>query len=195
MIIYLLRHTRPDVPEETFYGHTDIDLVHEDFRVNAAKLKEIIPLNELDQIITSPLQRCEKLAHELAQKQPIEKDKRIMEMNFGDWEMRNWNTINREEIEKWMKNFVEARTPNGESHLDLYNRAKVFWDDLIQKDYDKVLVITHAGILRSLLAYILEMPVNKGFSVKLHYNILIRVEHIKDHHYNVEFLTCREWES
>jgi alpha-ribazole phosphatase len=162
--------------------------------INSAKLKEIIPIGELDQIITSPLQRCDKLARELARNQPVETDKRIKEMNFGDWEMRNWNKIDREEIEQWMDNFVEGRTPNGESHLDLYNRAKEFWNDLIQRDYNKALVVTHAGVLRSLLAYILEMPVNKGFSLKLHYNVLIRVELIKDHHYNVEFLTCREWE-
>ena len=189
MIIYLLRHTKPDVPDETFYGHTDVDVVEEDFKKNAPRIKKILPVKQIDKIISSPLQRCTKLAGVIADGQEFSTEKRIMEMNFGDWEMKNWNKIDQSKMEAWTQDFVNANTPNGESHYQLYKRAEEFWKDLIKKSYNKVCVVTHAGIIRSLLSLVLEMPIRKGFSIKLHYNELVSIEHIEKDHYRVEFIT------
>jgi alpha-ribazole phosphatase len=194
MIIYLLRHTKPNVPNDTFYGHTDIDVIQEDFEKNAPRLKKFLPLDKLDKVISSPLQRCYKLACEFTNHQVPETDERLMELNFGDWEMQNWNKIDRNKIKAWTKNFVTAEAPNGESHYQLYQRVTNFWNELLEKNYKKVCIVTHAGVIRALLAHVLEMPIRKGFSIKLHYNELIRVDHIENSHYNVEFITNENWE-
>jgi len=60
-------------------------------------------------------------------------DKRLMEMNFGNWELQPWNDIPVEEIKPWMDNFVTVRVPNGESFEDLHERVGEFYSELLQK--------------------------------------------------------------
>jgi alpha-ribazole phosphatase len=190
MIIYLLRHTKPEVPEATFYGQTDIDVVPGEFDEKVNMLRRVIPMKNIDAIISSPLKRCYKLAAKLAGDKPIQREPRIMELNFGDWEMQNWEKMDRSTLEEWSRDFVNNPTPNGESHRQMYDRATEFWHDLLKKDLKNVLVVTHAGVIRSLLSFVLDMPLKKSFSIKLHYNVAIRIDPIKENHYNLEFLTC-----
>ena len=50
-----------------------------------------------------------------------------MEMNFGDWEMKNWDDIPLEELNPWMQDFVNVRVSNGESFTDLYGEWLILW--------------------------------------------------------------------
>ena len=52
--------------------------------VTAEKLKAYLPF---DHVYTSPLTRCVRLATYCGYPD-AERDKRIMEINFGDWEMK-----------------------------------------------------------------------------------------------------------
>ncbi|MFP4604010.1 MAG: alpha-ribazole phosphatase [Bacteroidales bacterium] len=188
MVIYLIRHTKPDVPEETFYGQADVDVIKKNFVEQSARIQTKLPLEKTDLIISSPLQRCLKLAKEIQSNQKIDTDPRIKELNFGDWELKKWNSTDRTKMQEWTENFTKMPAPNGESHLQLYNRSVEFWNELLSKQLTTVGIITHAGVIRSLLAFMLDMPLEKSFSIKLHYGEMIYVEHILDHHYNIEFL-------
>lgn len=188
MVIHIIRHTKPAVPEETFYGQTDVDVIQFDFIKQSQIIKSQLPLEETELIISSPLQRCLKLAEMLQTKQTIQTDSRIKELNFGDWEMVKWNSIEANQMKKWTENFTNEPAPNGESHRLLFNRSVEFFQELINKPLSSAIVVTHAGVIRSLLAFMLEIPLEKSFSIKLHYGELIRIEHIQNNHYNIEFL-------
>lgn len=62
--LYLIRHTRPDIPPGVCYGQLDIGLA-DSFDEEAANILNWLP--PLDIIITSPLLRTRKLAEYLAQ--------------------------------------------------------------------------------------------------------------------------------
>ena len=177
MNIYLLRHTKPDVPPNTCYGQSDIGITEEDFRLHLEKLQPILPMDQVQTIYTSPLHRCDKLASSLHQPGiNYIIDPRLKEINFGDWEMQSWSEIDGQELVEWKRDFRHAPSPKGESHMDLYQRAKAFWQDLIRRQETQVLVVTHGGVLKSLLSLILEMPLEKSYTIKLHYGALIYIE-------------------
>ena len=63
-MLYLIRHTTPDIAHGICYGQLDINL-SESFEYEVNAVLKLLPA--LDLVITSPLQRCKKLAIHLAQ--------------------------------------------------------------------------------------------------------------------------------
>ncbi|RKZ48020.1 MAG: hypothetical protein DRR00_20450, partial [Candidatus Parabeggiatoa sp. nov. 3] len=49
---------------------------------------------------------------------------------------------------------------NGESFQTLFNRCQDFWNDILTKPYQTIIIVTHLGVIRALLAYILEIGKN-----------------------------------
>lgn len=191
MHIYLLRHTRPDVPPDTCYGQSDIDVVESTFRKDLEQLRETLPLDQIQVIFTSPLQRCDKLARSLHHpRAKYVTDRRIRELNFGRWELMPWSQINGKELQQWINDFRHAPAPGGESHMDLYRRAEAFWQDLMRRDEEHILVVTHGGVMKSLLSLILEMPLEKSYAIKLSYSALIYTHYHENAPQKVNFL-CR----
>ena len=166
MDIYLVRHTTPKISKGICYGQSDLDLVDnysEEFKVVHNK----IPENNY-KVISSPLKRCDLLAKTF--KDSIVYDNRLKELNFGDWELTPWNDIPKEEIDPWMKDFVNVKVPNGESYVQLASRVHSFFKDLIDsKNNQNTIIVSHAGPIRALLSAILDIPLEKSFSIKIQY--------------------------
>ncbi|HKL38807.1 MAG TPA: alpha-ribazole phosphatase [Bacteroidales bacterium] len=176
MEIYLLRHTKPDVPPDTCYGQSDIDVVEQPFRNQLPKFQKLLPLENISAIYTSPLQRCYKLAENLSNKhQDAIVDERIGELDFGEWELQPWSSINPRHLARWKEDFLFAQAPGGESHMDLYQRVEQFWDQLLKKEHPTSLIVTHGGVIKSLLSKILDMPLRKSYAFKIHYGELIYI--------------------
>ena len=173
MDLYFIRHTSVNVKEGTCYGHSDV-AVSQSFEREVEILKKKIPISPQMIFYSSPLKRCVLLTGKLSIADPII-DTRLIEINFGDWELKDWSLINKKEREKWLNDFVNFPCPNGESYLDLYKRATDFFKDLIKKNYENVAIITHGGFIRSILSYILEIPLNKSFSIQINYGSVSKI--------------------
>ena len=187
MQIYLIRHTRPDVALGTCYGQTDLSLAFT-FQKELKLIKEILPDPKTYTIYSSPLKRCLSLAQSLSnQVESILVDPRIMELNFGDWEMKKWIEV-KEESSIWSKDFVNSAPPNGETFQLLYNRSLNFIKELIESPINQAMVISHSGVMHSLLTYFLEMPLRKAYTLKIDYGQVIKITVIEDNHFQVEFL-------
>lgn len=112
-------------------------------------------LPEGEPIFCSPLQRCVVLADSLADalhSESVVRDVRLLEMNFGNWEMRAWNDIPRNEIDAWTDDLVQYRPGGGENVLQIAKRVRAFYEDLKQSRRECVIVVCHAGTIRLLLA-------------------------------------------
>lgn len=171
MEILLIRHTTPNIDKGICYGQADIDVV-ETFDDEVQVIQEQLPksINEY-KVFSSPLVRCKKLAEQLFS--DITFDDRLKELNFGDWELKEWNDINKIELDKWMNDFVNLPAKNGESYIDLHERTTNFISELQQKQYKKVILVTHAGVIRSINAFINDIPLEKSFELKLNYGQLL----------------------
>jgi len=111
MIIHLVRHTTPAIDEGICYGQTDLDLsanFKQERKAVMAKLK-----SKYDAVYTSPLKRCSQLAALIASENLVTDD-RLMEYNFGDWELKPWSSFKSESENNWINNFVDQAAPNGE---------------------------------------------------------------------------------
>jgi alpha-ribazole phosphatase len=174
MEIYLIRHTTPLVAKGVCYGQTDLD-VTETFVTEANIIKAHLP-STIQQIYSSPLQRCTKLAAHLFPEKDILLQNELMEINCGSWEMKRWDDIPREDIEPWMKDFVNIRTPQGENYSDLYNRVNSVFEQIALKPLPAA-IVAHGGVLRSILSYITNTAIIDSFNVfKLHYGCVIKIE-------------------
>lgn len=58
---------------------------------------------------------------------------------------------------------------------DYYNPTNKFIDDLVRKKYKKVLIVTHAGIIRCFLSRILEMPLKSAFKIACDYASITKI--------------------
>jgi alpha-ribazole phosphatase len=165
MDIYLIRHTRTAAETGLCYGRTDVAL-SSGFGEDLAMLRQKLPASTGGcAVFSSPLTRCMQLAEILSPN--VTPDDRLLELNFGQWEGRRFDEIDPDLLSRWTGNFVEAAPPGGESFTDLVERVGDFWQDLVQRPHEQVLVVTHAGAIRALLARVLELPLANAFQLRV----------------------------
>lgn len=165
MEIYLIRHTTPQIEKGVCYGQTDLALNEKTFTSEFEKLCPHLP--KLDKVYSSPLVRCTQLAAKLTP--DFQDDYRLKELDFGRWEMLKWNEIVPEELEPWMADFVNYRVPNGESMTDLIERTSSFFEELLQTKDEKIGIVTHAGVIRSILGKSMNLTPENFFKLNLDY--------------------------
>lgn len=173
MEVYLVRHTETVCEKGICYGQSDVELL-EPYIQQFEIIKSQIPTGVT--VYSSPLIRCVKLANYIAEK-PIISDSRLMEMNFGNWEMQNWDAIPVDDFTPWMNDFVNVRVPGGEAFTDLYDRAIDFLESELQKDKSSIVVIVaHAGVIRSILCKITGLPLKDAFQNRVDFGSVIKIE-------------------
>lgn len=149
--IILLRHGLTE-HNHGFYGSTDSQLTDEGMQAMLDAVSE----QAFDQIISSPLQRCARVAQLLAEQQGcdymLSNDWR--EYHFGDWEampiQQLWDE-QPEALTQFWQNPYQFSPPNAENFSLFLQRIEQARNDLIsQTTQKKTLVITHAGVIRGL---------------------------------------------
>jgi alpha-ribazole phosphatase len=171
--IYLIRHTTPAVSKGVCYGQSDLD-VTDSFYTEAAVIKMHLP-EGIRQVYSSPLIRCRKLAAHLFPENGIIFHNELMEIHCGQWEMRPWNEIPAAETDPWMNDFVRICIPGGESYIDLYERVVGCFSQILSAGIPAA-IVTHGGVIRSILSYITQTPLHDSFSTfSLHYGCVVRI--------------------
>lgn len=173
MRITLVRHTSVDVPKGICYGKTDVPLAST-FQSEMEKIRQTIDVKAFDQIFSSPLGRCTRLAAGLAGERIVTIDERLGELDFGDWEMIEWNVMFlSQEGKLWFADYVNTRCPNGESFADQITRMRSFLSEIRAADYSNVLAFTHAGCLRALMCLVHGKTPEEAFNSPLGYGQVI----------------------
>lgn len=162
MEIYVIRHTAVATGNHICYGQSHVPLA-DTFRQDVEIIEKKLP-GHFDAVYCSPSGRCTELANALRLEGVIPENA-LMELNFGDWEQKKWNDIGQAELNRWMEDFVNIKTPNGENLLELFERVQEFIDRIRHMNHQKVLLITHAGVIRCLWAYMLDIPLRNIFKI------------------------------
>ena len=145
MEVIMIRHTSVDISPGTCYGQSDVP-VRDTFPQEAEQTKRNLKSYEpFDAVYCSPLTRTRMLAEYCGYPEPIFDD-RIKEINFGDWEMQPPEKIYPPTSE-WLENHMNIPTPNGEDFPVFYRRVAGFLDELRTKDFRRVAVFAHGGVL------------------------------------------------
>lgn len=176
MEIYLVRHTETVCEKGICYGQSDVALA-ENFESIFNTIISELPTEAV--LFSSPLQRCSILAKHIQNKIKTisyQEDSRLMEMNFGDWELKNWNDIPPEQLNPWMEDFVNIPAFNGESFTELHQRTGDFLSEQFSKKTQKPLIIvTHAGVIRSILCHHTSLPLKDAFQNKVGFGQVIKI--------------------
>lgn len=172
MEVYLVRHTETVCEKGICYGQSDVRIL-EPYLELFQSIKKQIPTDAV--VYSSPLLRCTQLANYISNE--IITDNRLMEMNFGDWELKSWDDIPPDDFTPWMNDFVNVRVPNGESFVDLHNRVGDFLVHEVQNNFSKpVVIVAHAGVIRSVLCKISNLPLQDAFNYKVCFGAVIKIE-------------------
>ena len=146
-----IRHTSLHVTGAICYGHTDLD-VSESFPQEAALVKEKLEGKSYDKAFSSPLQRARKLAEFSGLN--FELDERLMERDFGSWEMRPWEEIFEElraqdDATDYRGHLELTAPPGGETVNQLIGRVGEFILDMQRTQEGRIAVFCHGGVVNS----------------------------------------------
>lgn len=162
--IFLIRHGQPE-RQNCLLGLTNCGLT--DFGK-----KQLATLHKrsdnFDQIISSPLKRCVDFANDwhTDSKLPLSVNSAWKEYDFGEWDGMSYQELNEKHTEAFT-NFTQQPAkhlpPNAECLIEFSERLEKNILQLV-KHYSgkKIAVITHAGVIRSLVAWCLGMDYKSG---------------------------------
>ena len=173
MEIYVVRHTHLNIAAGVCYGQTEVP-VADSFTEEVANIREQLPL-DLELTFSSSAERCVKLASAL-NFEPVIKVDALKEMNFGLWENKRWDDINRQDLDAWCNDFVKVRPPAGENLCDVYERVSSFLVGLQKERYGKVLIVTHAGVIRCVNAFYNAVELKNLFDFNPEFGVVYRFD-------------------
>ena len=147
MALILLRHGQPEIAAGICYGRSDVPAR----ALGEGSLRSLVTAlpDRFARIDSSPLTRCTALAEQLSAHfdLPVHADPRLMEIDFGNWEMQAWDAIPRGEIDAWAEDVEGARPHGGENVAQMTERVRAYLRDAASCDAD-ILAVTHLGVVR-----------------------------------------------
>ncbi len=156
MKIYVTRHGQTDYNKKRMMqGRSDIPLNEVGIAQATARRKMLGDI-KFDAVYSSPLIRAVKTAQIIGNvsEEEIIKDERIIEANFGKYELMNYYGTGIPMMLYW--SFPELfKAPEGvETIQEMIDRTSSFLKELEQKNYENVLVACHGGIIRPIRGYL-----------------------------------------
>jgi alpha-ribazole phosphatase len=152
MRVVLIRHLAPLVEPGTCYGRLDIapDPAGED---QARAIARHPALSCATHVWTSPALRCRMLAEKIATTlpAPLTAEPRLMELDFGEWEGKPWDAVERGALDHWAASPLAFAPPGGETGAALIARVEEFYRLLRRYGRDSI-VVSHGGPLKILFA-------------------------------------------
>ncbi len=175
MKLTLIRHTSLQIEPGICYGQSDID-VAASFASELASTQSKLANSAFDALYTSPLQRCVKLAEALNLSE-VAHDNRLKELYFGDWELRAWDDIPRDIFDAWAHDYANKAPPNGETFSQLQQRGIHFLAEMLAKHANEhIAIISHGGMIRALLAHVLNMELKGLFRFTIDYGSVTQLD-------------------
>jgi len=176
--LILVRHTRVKVDKGICYGQADVPLA-DSYENELPLIKNQLESINVSALYTSPLNRCVRLATDLESVvgHPAIKAAELMELDFGDWEMQNWDQIQDPLLNQWYEQYLSQPATGGESWLDLCHRVESFCQQLVHEHQgESLLIITHAGVIRAAQVLFQGIDGHKAFAQQIPYGAIVRIK-------------------
>ena len=158
MELILVRHGEtPFNRERKVQGITDMELNDSGLR-QAHQLALALKDHEIHQIYSSPLKRACKTAEAINQfhNVPIHRRSGLMEMDQGVFEGLSFKELmacEKDFLRKWIADPAMTKMPNGESFIEVQERAWNAIEDIIMQD-ENALVVSHNFTIAAILCKI-----------------------------------------
>lgn len=136
-----------------------------------------------DLILSSPLSRCHDFADDLAQQLdiPCQILSRFQEYHFGCWEGKSAQDImqrDAESLSRFWQDPEQCAPAGAEKLTDFQQRVLLEWNNLDQyRGFDKILLITHAGVMRVLYCHFKNQPLANLLQTEFAHASRMQVQH------------------
>lgn len=150
-------------------------------------LAEELKTYKVNVIYASPLGRTMETAREIAKVmgKEIVTDDNLREINFGVFDGKTAKEIEKEyptEWKSWIDDYECYRIPEGECLKDMLDRVKGFIDS-IKNNEGTCIIVSHAGVIQSILTYLLDLELKKMWHFKCTPGGYIEIDYIEDFGY------------
>lgn len=149
MKIFLARHGEVKHNVLKSFNSLDEDLTENGIE-QSLKLKDDIKDFNIDLIISSPLKRTMHTANIVNKGLNILVDNRLRERECGNL---SGLTFNKEDKKEYWNYYTSKKYGTEEDIKDFFDRIFKFLDELKEKNYSSVLIVTHSGVTRAFNAY------------------------------------------
>lgn len=155
-----------------YYGWDDSALTERGV-LQAQEVSEKLKKQKIDYIISSDLDRTMKTAEIINQYHNIDitVKKDLREINFGLWEGLSYKEIKEKypkELKKWENDWIDCKALEGESVRQMYGRVTKEVQKIINEyKTGNVLIVSHAGCIRVMLAYLIGRGIEDYWKYKV----------------------------
>ncbi|TFD92928.1 histidine phosphatase family protein [Jeotgalibacillus sp. R-1-5s-1] len=164
VVLSLYRHgVTKENQDKIYIGWTDVSVAEAGIE-RLRETKEHRP--EAERVIISDLKRCVESAEILFPDQPKIHNRGLCEINFGEWEGRKADELQkRDDFAQWLSNPAVMQPENGESFEDFSRRVLDAWNMIRewcwQDEVRDIAIVSHGGPIRRLLVEL--APEKKDF--------------------------------
>ncbi|WP_373635164.1 histidine phosphatase family protein [Yoonia sp. SS1-5] len=162
--LWMVRHGPTHA--KTMVGWADIpaDLSDQDA---VRRLRAYLPAAP---VVSSDLSRAVATADDLGAQSRLDHDPALREMNFGDWDMRHFADVEKENpqhIRAFWETPGDIAPPNGESWNTLCDRVGNAIDGYLTRGFDDLIVVAHFGTILSQIQRAAGMTAYEAFGHKI----------------------------
>ncbi|MDX8414054.1 MAG: alpha-ribazole phosphatase [Mariprofundales bacterium] len=193
LVVDLLRHGAVNAEHWAFRGGgTDVALSTEGWS-QMEQVSAQLPWHRMDAVACSPMARClapaKKFSHH--HHTPLQQLESMRELNFGLWEGQSWQAISEQyppQLDQFWRDPQGFTPPEGEPFDHFATRVRTGWRAWMQGGSGHRLLVAHGGVIRVILAQLLQMPMAALWSLDLPYASWSRVSMLEGHAPRLLFL-------
>jgi broad specificity phosphatase PhoE len=196
--LVLVRHAEVEESyHKIFGGQIDMNLSprgHEQARTLAGFLRG----RKMDAIYASPMKRVQQtLAPFLKNGTPAQKIlPALREVHFGDWTGLNWERVCEKFnllTHEWLDHIERGVAPNGESGPQFRARVEPCLRQIVKNHPGQTVgIFCHGGVIRMILAILLEIPLPKTNAFEIEYASVTQIA-LHPRHAEIELLNLAPW--
>jgi alpha-ribazole phosphatase/probable phosphoglycerate mutase len=177
--LYLIRHGHTEGDEKRYKGQIDVELSERGQGQIQSLSERLQMLNGSPRAIyCSDLKRAHRSAEILGASlhlSPVVLTD-LRERSFGKWEGMSFDAISQDfpdEFGRWKTNPLRFSPPGGESTKEVCKRVLRIVLELIDRHRrETLIVVSHGGVNRVLLAHFMGIPLEHIFRIEQHYGCL-----------------------
>lgn len=170
MKIFLIRHGQTDYNKNSkLQGRIDIELNRTGLNQSEILGKRLSTYG-LTKIYTSDLKRAVQTAKVIEKHTGADvcSTPLLREIDMGDWQGLNWDQIKQnypKYYADWSQYTTDMPYPGGECGKSVIKRFQTLISQIELSDYDNLVMVTHSGLIKTVVSSLLCMPVEKRFFI------------------------------
>jgi broad specificity phosphatase PhoE len=161
-------------------------------------LADYLRVKTIDAVYASPMKRVQQTLAPTLKRNRLRQTvlPGLREVDFGDWTGLNWEAVRDKfnfAVHEWLDQIEKPGAPNGESGEHFRARVEPCLREIIENHRGQnVAIFCHGGVIRMLLAILIDLPLPKTNAFEVEYASITQVA-LHPHMAEIELLNFTPW--